>query len=402
MNKYLFIFGFAGMALFSACSTSDDLTAEEPRVTPPVEETKETAHIIEASQNSEIPITLGVGESRGITRAVLNPGEGGVFSTETGTNPKFLGVFCLATDYQSSTSTPPIENNWTNNDETGLIVRMKNVPAKVEDGVVTFLNPTTLSDPTPTSQKWYYPMNNWMKYNFYAYYPREDDATISFTKGGSGALVKYLTIDGSQDVIWGKANQVDDDAPDGSEPYCAKYIRWRIDNPAGKTIEYYYPKMEFKHLLAQFNFSIEPVDDAAWTAISGAGGMAITNMYISNAISNLQLIVANKANSLTEGKLSKKDDTTAKLYIKANGSDDNLFDGSNKIDIAATPVSVPGYIMLPPSNVGTEDYELCLNYSIGGTPQAEPMRVIMTRAEGFAEGEVYNIVVKVKVPTPTP
>lgn len=72
MKKYLFILGIVGTALFTACSTADDLVAEKPIETPPVEEPKETAIIVEASQDSEEPITLGVGQSRGYTRTPLN------------------------------------------------------------------------------------------------------------------------------------------------------------------------------------------------------------------------------------------------------------------------------------------------------------------------------------------
>ena len=409
MNKYLFIIGLVGTALFTACSTADDLISEKPIETPPVEEPKETALIVEASQNSEIPITLGVGESRGLTRKPINPDASGNFDTPAG---QYLGVFCLATDPQSNVSNIPSEistNKWVKDDATGLLVRFSNVPAIVADGVVTFVDPANTSNP----KHYFYPMGNWMVYNFYSYYPREDDENISFTKGGSGVLVKYITINGSQDVIWGKSYQ--NKAPkvstaNDANPYCAKYFRLKRDsiadspNPSGD-ISVLYPKMEFEHLLAQFNFSVEPMDGAAWTAIDGMGGMAITYMYISNAISNLQLIVANKVKPETEGTLSKKDDTTEKLYIKANGKDYNLFSSTTPLEsqvssiaIEESQVSVPGYIMLPPSGVGTEDYELCLNYSIGGEKQKEPMRVKMTLAGGFAKGQVYNISVKVRSP----
>jgi len=379
MNKYIFILGLAVTALFSGC-TSDDLTmALSPE--------EERALIVEASQDSDVPITLGVGSSRGVTRLPL---DGVDFSTEDG---KYLGVFCLATGPQSNVDNIPSEisaNNWKD-DNTGLLVRMKNVPASVSLGVVSFLD-----------HDYYYPMINWMTYNFYAYYPRENDSNIKFTSGGSGALVKYITINGSQDVIWGKAHPeaadpVDPVVAKDADPYCAKYIR--LKGTAG------YPKFEFQHLLAQFKFSIEPENPAAWATISTGGGMSITNMYISNAISNLQLIVANKKNPGTEGTLSKKDDTTENLYIKANGKDYNLFSSDPEplesqvpsIAITSTSVAVPGYIMLPPIEGNEDYYELCLEYSIGGTPQAEPMKVKMKRDGGFTKGQVYNIVVKVKL-----
>ena len=407
MNKYLFIIGLVGTALFTACSTADDLISEKPIETPPVEEPKETALIVEAGQNSEVPITLGVGSSRGVTRKPIESGAGNIFSTEEG---KYLGVFCLATGTQSNVDNIPTEistNKWVKDDATGLIVRLSNVPAKVTiDGSISNVQFWDITN--SRVQHFYYPMGNWMVYNFYAYYPREADENISFTSAGSGALVKYITINGSQDVIWGKAHPetavpVSDTEIDDADPYCAKYTR--LKKAEGAAIDDYYPKLEFEHLLAQFKFSVEPENAAAWTAISTAGGMSITNMYVSNAISNLQLIVANKKNPETEGTLSKKDDTTENLYIKANGKDYNLFSSTTPLEsqvpsitIEESQVSVPGYIMLPPSGVGTEDYELCLNYSIGGEKQKEPMRVKMTLAGGFAKGQVYNISVKVRSP----
>ena len=54
MNKYLYILGLVGAALFSACSNSDDLSIGDSSA---VGEAKESALIFEASQDSEVPIT---------------------------------------------------------------------------------------------------------------------------------------------------------------------------------------------------------------------------------------------------------------------------------------------------------------------------------------------------------
>ena len=54
--------------------------------------------------------------------------------------------------------------------------------------------------------------------------------------------------------------------------------------------------------------------------------------------------------------------------------------------------------MLPPIEGNEDYYELCLEYSIGGEKQKEPMRVKMKRDGGFAKGQVYNISVKVRSP----
>ena len=69
MNKYLFILGIVGTALLTACS-SDDLTT----VLLPEEE---RTLVVEAGKDSDVPITLGVSSSRGLTRAVVNPDASG-------------------------------------------------------------------------------------------------------------------------------------------------------------------------------------------------------------------------------------------------------------------------------------------------------------------------------------
>ena len=232
MNKYLYILGLAGVAFFSACSNSDDLLIEDSSA---VDKAKESVLIYEAGQNSEVPITLGAGQSRGYTRAVLNPTDAsGSFNTEGG---KSLGVFCLATGYQFPYSDPeienhPIENNWAT-DDTGLIVRMKNAAATVADGNVTF-----------NDHDYYYPVGKWMEYNFFAYYPwqeetvtigEEQEKTINITE--NQVLERYYHIDGSQDIIWGMtdpSNAKYSDAPNYARPFSAGYYLWKKDSIARK------------------------------------------------------------------------------------------------------------------------------------------------------------------------
>lgn len=343
MNKYLFILGFVGTALFTACSTADDLASDKPNETPSVEEPKETSLIVEASQNSEVPITLGVGQSRGLTRAVLNPDDAnGNFKTEAG---KYLGVFCLATGTQANESNIPtiIKNfKWNTDpaeDEEGLIVRMRNVPAKVTtDGTtsdVAFLDPEAL--PGENSTSYYYPMGNWLKYNFYAYYPWQPEivdgkTTLSFSE--SQVLETYLTIDGSQDVIWGRAhpwnpNPSLSEVPTGHDPYCAKYFRLKRAEVGEANIKNYYPKFVFEHKLVQFKFFVKAANATVLTDLM-TKNMQVTDMYIANAIYCLSLIVAQK-DSTKNGVLKMKSVTpsTKKLRIKTNNADTDRFDQEN-------------------------------------------------------------------------
>lgn len=455
MNKYLFIIGFVGTALFTACSTADDLVAEDPNGTPPEETTNETTLIVEASQNSEIPITLGVGQSRGYTRAPIDPDQEtivdgfGKFETEDG---RYLGVFCLATGYQSSNH--PIENNWTDNDDTGLIMRMKNVPAKVAYNGTTLTYDVifpNFSSEDPLVDVYYYPMGNWMKYNFYAYYPWQDEELYNktLTFKNNRVLEKYYEIDGSQDIIWGMADPAavideGDELPADAKPFCAKYYRWRKNHiPAEKTIANYYPELKFYHKLAQFRFFVKaakasdkPSDHTILDKLT-AMNMQVTDMYIGNAINRLELVVADQSGEY-DGDLFWFGNylATKALRIKTNGKDTDRFPGTaipedgdtdghpDWVD-AITDYSNPvGYILLAPpsipsfnatfSNNPSEDpgaatanlvYQLYLKVKYDTAPGKPTTNVLalsldpsVVNLEKFDEGKIYNIIVNVQSP----
>ena len=385
MNKYIYILGLVGTALLSACS-ADDLT-----MIPSSEE--EESIVVEAGKDSDIPITLGVSSSRGLTRAVVNPDADGNFETETG---KYLGVFCLATGYQSpyeAEEMRPIENDWTKDNGTCLLVRMNNVPAKVEGGNVAFMNLNATSE-----QNYYYPMGNWMKYNFYAYYPRQEETvggktTLAIT--ANQVLEKYYEIDGSQDIIWGMA------VPPADDAFSAKYFR--------ENVSAVIPQFSFYHKLVLFRFFVkaENTDVVNW-------GTQITDMYISNAIYRLSLIVANKADASKNGQLSMMSSLqTKELGIKESGLDKNRFRDEDANDIVDSPLSITvvdpdvtsatpvGYILLAPPSVSNDDnfeYTLVLkvNYDKGEGPTAKTLEYTLNPPSGgFTEGKVYNIVVSV-------
>ncbi len=379
MNKYLFILGLVGTALFTACSTADDLVPEKPIETPPVEEPKETTLLVEARQNSEIPITLGVGQSRGITRAPF-PNDAS-FDTPSG---QYIGVFCLATDYQSSNH--PIENKWSADDETGLNVRMKNIPAKVEDGNVTFLDPEN----TSSEKSYYYPMSNWMKYNFYAYYPWQATtaSNLEFNSTNQQVWEKYFAIDGSQDIIYGKADPtqavpVTSEATD-ADPYCAKYSR--LKKAEGADEGDYLPQLKFNHKLVQFKFQVKVLNEAVYDVIDDIN---VTDMYINNGIYQLALIVADKNTPANDGNLywftPKRN--LKKMNIKASDSDDDLFINGNKLtfdkdDADRLEPQAAGYIMLAPPNLPGRNY-------IGKTPEE-----VEEEYRQYFNPVVYQLVVK--------
>ena len=434
MKKYLFILGLVGTALFTACSTSDDLTAEKPPVTPVVDQADEAAMIREAGQNSDVSISLGVGSSRGFTRSPLVPGEGGAFSTE---DNRYLGVFCLSTGIQSGVdaSTLPTnvqKNNWKD-DDTGLLVRMKNVAAKVDNGEVTFLEGDG-ADPSLVKHC-YYPMGNWMKYNFYAYYPRQNETvefvgldrpTIEFSKVGTYyyLLEKYFEIDGTQDIIWGKADPTEATAvypaANAAEPYSARYFRLKTEEVGAGSIVNFYPKLKFEqHKLVQFRFFVKAINSAVANAVT------INNIYIPNALGYLSLVIANQdrepVDSMKEGtiKVFGKKNVKKKLNIKwltgANKDKDRFDkDGNGTLEDPINPIPTTlenyndpiGYLMLASPTIGESrdpnfKYSLFLDFSsdrTSGFDSSGTLSVDLDTEGGFQEGKIYNIVVTIKSP----
>ena len=191
MNKYLFIIGFAGMALFSACSTSDELAADIPIPSPGLTE-EEKALIVEAGKDSDVPITLGsVANSRAMTRTPIEPEIGTTLFT-TPAN-QYLGVFCLAQGKQAGApSLVPNDANilWNSSEYAKWL---DNVPAKVLKHTAGDASPITggdaqnysyvqfMKDDLSGTKVYYYPFGNWYYYDFFAYYPRKvgGDGTVA-------------------------------------------------------------------------------------------------------------------------------------------------------------------------------------------------------------------------------
>ena len=429
MNKYIFILGMTAMALFAACSTDEGLDAEEMAR---LEKEREAAILAEAISDSEIPITIGTGthSNYNVTRAPLESDANGLFATETG---KYLGVFCLAVGKQ--TGAPDISAlrsiNWTVTGEyRDLILKMSNVPAKVtNDGVlcnVQFLDSIALKGKSESSRTWFYPMNDWIQYNFYAYYPRQDSIIHDPVKNkdyrnlqisDSEVLEKYYLIDGSQDIIWAASISNDNSFTD-AKPYCAKYFRKKkaqIEeaNDPTDNIANYYPQFNFEHKLSQFVFNVKAAstDDAA---VLSDKHLKITNVWINNVYTQLSLIVASKTDASTNGTLAVFGTPAVArkaLNIKKIGADVDRFDqDKNKTLDHALPISdnatdvglkTMGYLMVPPTDVVAAvpqatyaDYKLMVEVEYDkddGTTTEQLQYILEPPTGGFIAGHKYNV-----------
>ena len=371
MNKYLFILGLVGTALFSACS-ADDLTT----VLPPEEE---EAIVVEAGKDSDVPIALGARTERGMTRAPLDPVGAGNFETTDG---QFIGEFCLASGRQTGApSVVPNDNSiyWNTHP---YATWMDNVPATVSSsGVVEFKDSTTLSELTPTDKTLYYPFGNWYHYDFFAYYPRQAGKYVWV---GQGRVDVDFTIDGSQDIIVGKALGSDQTAINGVKAYSAKYMQLGGEKPIFEFSE---------HKLTQLVFYVKP--QAGYADALYTNSFQLTGLKIINVYNKLVLYAASKGDNY--GNLIIKNDSTQDLPVCTDMS--GVY-SSMPFNIAISDddenKKLVGYAMLPPSDLIASRTNNTYQVTIEGTSSAGAYSKQVTLAGPFEAGKKYEIVLEIK------
>lgn len=374
MNKYLFILGIVGTALLSACS-SDDLTM----VLSPDEE---EAIVVKAGQDSDVPIALGVGTGRAITRKPLNSEEG-LFVTPNG---QYLGVYCLATGIQEGAPTiknviPTTDEDVKWNGSCRYANWLNNVPAKVTtDGstsAVTF------------EKECYYPFGNWYHYDFFAYYPRQEQAD---PEGGPYAIGTHtfarscyvvFEIDGKQDIIWGKTTLP---ATDATDAFSSKYFREHDLADA--------PQYTFNHLLTQLEFHLKPFEDD----ITKLSEYKLTDVKLTNVYNHLLLWIACKTEDThTAGTLEpigSKTETGIKVW---NSDDTDPFDGGAEIAVVPTlpaTETLVCYAMLRPKDISGMKVHIKMKKS--GGEEIERDITLSSPEGGFNAGSKYKVNIDLK------
>ena len=419
MNKYLFILGFAGMALFSACSTSDELAADIPIPSPGLTE-EEKALIVEAGKDSDVPITLGtVANSRATTRLPIDSDDGtNLFETPDG---QYLGVFCLARGKQEGApdfigddvkwSTAYASSfpyaNWKDN-VPAKVVKYDNDPSSPikggEDKKYSYVQ--FMKDDLSDTKVYYYPFGNWYYYDFYAYYPRQ----ASVTTNAESCSVRY-EIDGSQDIIWGQAlggNQsvVDMATSTTVKAYSSKYLRLRKENISGTDYDVV-PGLTFNHKLTQFTFSVK-AHDATHAAQLYTKEFKLKSLKLLNVYKKLQLIIASKDDNLTAGELSIYD-TSSTSYgdISVKNATDDSDPLSTSISVATAADDVDpkgvGYVIVPSSEMiagKTHDKYLVSIELEQRSGEEVPNTIIQLTppAGGFLAGSKYQITIDIYNP----
>ena len=143
----------------------------------------------------------------------------------------------------------------------------------------------------------YYPRQSTNNYSFYGYYPTKNITPVESTD----KVVATYTIDGSQDIIYGKA--VATALGGGQEGYNAAYIREGGENPS----------INFEHKLTQikFNFRREEGfnDDAENTQ-----DLKVESIVFKDQPVMLDLVIADKSEA-TSGDLTINDGNTNDISV---------------------------------------------------------------------------------------
>ena len=229
--------------------------------------------------NSNVEIKLGTGSNG--TRSSLGDANG-LFAANG------LGVFCLAKD-KLSDDTKLIEINWSRLNES-----TKNYSLWM-DNVKT--NATINGDVTELSWAYHttrwYPIGNWHRYSFYGYYPRVEDKNITTSQT---KITAKITINGTQDVIWGKAD------PDPAEkPYA--YSGYYFRQPGNDED---IPVLQFEHKLMRLDFYVKAAPDAKGST-ANAKNMGVREIAVKDVPYVGTLTIAHKTsdpNICEDGKLT--------------------------------------------------------------------------------------------------
>lgn len=296
-----------------------------------------------------------------------------------------MGIFCLAKG-KNEINQSAYDINWFGDSQKWSSCIMANVSAKKEGASVSWTNGGT----------YYYPLSQFYAYDFFGYYPYVNNADMLDTINNQ-VKVRY-EIDGTQDIIWGKATS------DEQYAYCAKYFRI----PENETKR---PMLQLYHMLARLVFTVKPgavVDGKE--EVGEAANMEIVSIKIVDALTNLEMTVADLANPVSLSGVSAHDLSQQLLQPYTLDTDTLTLRDADGNEISQNPVAVGSDI-----NVSTQVGESIMLYPASKyivkietrykngeeyiylPPTEEPLEIYNTGGK-FEAGLKYNVSITVHGP----
>lgn len=302
MKKLYFLSSIVLVASLASCS-NDDLTTNGSEI----------------EDNSPMLIKLNSGTNQTLTRAsVESYGDNNAFNVEG------LGLFMLATD-KTGLNVNALDVNWLTNDYSFWWDNISGDAVAVNDPEGG--DDYTEIHPYVAGYKAYYPTGDWYKYAFYAYYPRQEEEYQSENSRGV-----YINIDGTQDIIWGKADN------DDQFGYSARYFRQAVHMTE-------VPNISMSHKMTRIRFATIAGADGAGN-YDGALRMGIRTIKVVQVPARGYLTVAHLTDVTQEGVLTF--DWTDNLQdIAIRDSTDAEFTGFADHRVKMTEQYVGQPILLP-------------------------------------------------------
>lgn len=237
---------------------------------------------------------------------------------------------------------------------------------------------------TVTGAAQYYPRQSTNNYSFYGYYPTENITPVESTD----KVVATYTIDGSQDIIHGKA--VATALGGGQEGYNAAYIREGGENPS----------INFEHKLTQikFNFRREEGfnDDAENTQ-----DLKVESIVFKDQPVMLDLVIADKSEA-TSGDLTINDGNTDDISVTIQDApvSVNVSDDEGTGDVVEGNV-IGNPVMLFTDDATTSSYTATIELTDNNDAPIPPVDVTFNAPSTYFEaGKSYTVNILIRDFTP--
>lgn len=399
MKKNIWIWALVATTLMTACSKNDDPVVEEPE--------KQVTEDDWVSPDGQVVIQLGGGDYNAsanvgtVTRAPL--------TNSTFANGKTtVGIYAASTTGAWNTT-----GNLLLENRKALVTPEERNEADGADVSHTSTGTPAVTAPykislydkvgTAAGCVEYYPMQATKNFTFYGYGPYLDSNTATTT--ANGATVTFKGFNGSQDIIWNKAEAKTIAAGAIYEKsgtpttaaingYNAKYIRmlkFHRELNSQNTLENYpwVPNICFTHQLTQLQFYVVPAEKQSTADKTAAGNMRVRNITIkAQGTPTLNIL---------DGTLTASG-TTADLKMMGIDASSNFTDDVSIDDLQPDANGkVAGYLMLIPAN--SYQLELTVVPPLAGSATGEldetnAQTVTLTLSngnDGFVAGSSYNI-----------
>lgn len=266
-----------------------------------------------------------------------------------------MGVFCLARGKQNVNEIIP-DIRWFENDDRYSYCLMKNVKARKEGSDLTW------------DGHYYYPISQFYMYEFYGYYPYTDNVTYEADNERHRAVAHY-TIDGTQDLIWGRTTNED------AYAYSAKYFR--NSNNAKKQ-----PMINLEHMLTRLKFVVQPGEDieGSGVAFPDADKVSVKSLSLLDMDSHIDVCIADWENRVPATEVGDLGvEARNHLSVAEGAKSDFVLRETDGTDLKPVPIGDKLGVQTP----------------IGGSIMAVPsgkyrVRIVLHKDDGTELGQNYE------------